>query len=253
MGAKAYMVGFRRSITIFVLSIFIPSVCYAGTCESAFDAIRIGGDTPWSKVMSMCLDENERDLLVGRKALIEQDFDQVVEALQNYKGSSRKEYLDLKAAYLLSKAIYSGSLEKEDWEEVVNSFNSLVEEFPGYFGGYAGLASVSVFFKNLDKAKKYAQESLRRQENSVGYRTLAVVYFYEKDYKQLLKNGNMAVGLDRSRLADIQLVSAICYGYLVEGDIKRADAFLTELLNRKPDAKETPVIQYIIEKLDEYK
>lgn len=137
----------------------------------------------------------------------------------------------------LQLAAQDDVLDDEEYRDVQNKYQSLVDQFPEWFEGYSGLALLEVMRNNCEVAVKHATVANSKQANSTSFYALTLCYAKMGRYEDAVSAANTTVSLNESLTKNSEFMIHSAFAFTEVGKYEVARNLLAMILKEKPEIK----------------
>ena len=137
----------------------------------------------------------------------------------------------------LKEAMSDHRISTEEYTRLQQGYRALLEQYPQWYAGYDGLATLAMFRDDCEQAIDYATRANRLSQNLPSYFTLTVCNTQLGNYYQAITAANIALELDTSILQNTRFLINAALAYTELGKLEVAKNLLGMALKADPGIK----------------
>jgi len=137
----------------------------------------------------------------------------------------------------LKSAIADQHITEEEYANLEGEYNRLIKKYPGWYVGYDGLTTLSMFKEDCNSAIQHAVQSNSKQPNLPSYYTLTLCYTKLEQYQYAIDAANLALSLDDNILKNTNFLIYSALAFTEVGKYEVAKNLLGMALKANPQIK----------------
>ena len=142
-----------------------------------------------------------------------------------------------KANQSLQVAAADDILNEAEYEDLRDQYQHIIDQFPGWYEGYSGMATLALMTNQCDDVFHYANTSNSKQQNEMAYYSLTLCYTKTAHYEQAVNAANATIALNEELTKNSEFMIYSAFAFTEVGKYEVARSLLAMIMKEKPEIK----------------
>ena len=142
-----------------------------------------------------------------------------------------------KANQSLQAAAADNILNEAEYEDLRGQYQHIIDQFPEWYEGYSGMATLALMTNQCDDVVHYANTSNSKQQNEMAYYSLTLCYTKTARYEQAVSAANATIALNEDLTKNTEFMIYSAFAFTEVGKYEVARSLLAMIMKERPEIK----------------